>query len=65
MCHGEAEGKMDVAMSSSLNIGKYSNKALRNFKRLSNIFKNAVIGLSKARHEGRHHVMSMIREMCN
>lgn len=26
MCHEEAEGKMDVAMSSSLNIGKYSNK---------------------------------------
>lgn len=26
MCHGEVEGKMDVAMSSSLNTGKYSNK---------------------------------------
>lgn len=43
----------------------HCGKTLHNFKRLSNIYKNTVIGLSKARHEGKHHVISMIREMCN
>lgn len=43
----------------------YCGKKLHNFKRLSSISKNAIIGLSEERHEGRHHVMSVIREMCS